>query len=47
MWIVCLADNSREMVSLIFSEKKKYFKMLSGLFVTSTLRVNLFKTTDP
>ena len=44
MWIVCLADNSHEMSSLIFSEKyplphkkKKKIKLLSAGIVINTM----------
>ena len=40
MWIVCLADDSHEIPSIIFSEKYKKEK-LSAAAVISTLRVNL------
>ena len=42
MWTVCIADNSHEMSSLIFSEKK-YFKVSSVAVAISALRA-LFKT---
>ena len=35
MRIVCYADDSHVMSSLIFSEKKKYFKVLSAAVVIS------------
>ena len=45
MWIVCLADNSHEISSFIFSEKfkkeRKYFRMLSATAVTGIFMVNL------
>ena len=48
MWIICyLADNSQEISSLIFSEKKK-IKMLSAIVVIGTssvitvLKIKLF-----
>ena len=40
MWV---ADNLHEMSSLIFSEKKKRFRVSSAVVVISTLRINLFK----
>ena len=42
MWIICLADDSHEMPSFIFSGKKykkKKIKMLSAAIVTSALMV--------
>ena len=40
MWIVCLADDSHEMPSFIFSEKIIYFfRMLSAAILLSTLMV--------
>ena len=43
MQIVCLADDSREMLRLIFTEKKrkkrKYFKMSFAVVVIGTFRV--------
>ena len=39
MWIVCLADDSHEMPSLILSGNKIYFKVLSAV-VVSPFRVN-------
>ena len=42
MWIICRADDSLEMSSLIFYEKKKKkIKMPCATIVLSTLRVNL------
>ena len=50
MWIVCLADNSHEMSSFIFSEKKKKkkkFKVSSAADAISAYMVNLFETINP
>ena len=43
MWIFCLAEDSLETSSLIFSEKtmKKYLWMLSAAVVIGALRVNI------
>ena len=41
MWIICLADESHEMSSLIFSENNnKKFKMLAATILCGALRVN-------
>ena len=48
MWILCLAEDSLEVSSLIFSEKqwKKYLRMSSAAVVFGALRVkNDLKTT--
>ena len=44
MWILCLAENSFEISSLIFSEKqwKKYLWMLSAADVIGALRAKYF-----
>ena len=46
MWIVCRADDSHEMISLIFSEKKKKWKIKisSAAVVISTLMADWYQT---
>ena len=40
MWILCLADDTQEMSSLIFSDKYKEIKMLSAAVEDHALKVN-------
>ena len=45
MWILCLAEDSLETSSLIFSENdEKYFRMSSAAVVIGALRVNDYHT---
>ena len=42
MWIICLADNSRDMWKhyFLWKKKKKYFQILSAAIVIGMLRIN-------
>ena len=43
MWIVCLADNSHELPSLIFSENKKKIEMSPAAVVIIALSIKFKK----